>query len=140
MRRGTLTSSCRLHELRQRSRSAVVLLCAAAVDRMQTEVRTNYNRELFAQGLELGGDAAEVLLLGRRVQLPRLLGPVQALFDQAQPERGLCRVLVGADRGGGQIVFRKCELLVVGVEVPGGGAGQRGDADCHREIWVYRYL
>jgi MFS superfamily sulfate permease-like transporter len=31
--------------------SAESLLCAAAVDRMQHKVRTNYNRELFAQGL-----------------------------------------------------------------------------------------
>lgn len=31
--------------------SAETLLCAAAVDRMQTEVRTDYNRELFAQGV-----------------------------------------------------------------------------------------
>ena len=31
--------------------SAETLLCAAAVDRMQDKVRTNYNRELLAQGL-----------------------------------------------------------------------------------------
>ncbi|MET0384906.1 MAG: SulP family inorganic anion transporter [Polyangiales bacterium] len=31
--------------------SAETLLCAAAVDRMQSRVRTNYNRELLAQGL-----------------------------------------------------------------------------------------
>ena len=31
--------------------SAETLLCAAAVDRMQHKVRTNYNRELLAQGL-----------------------------------------------------------------------------------------
>jgi MFS superfamily sulfate permease-like transporter len=31
--------------------SAETLLCAAAVDRMQHEVRTDYNRELFAQGV-----------------------------------------------------------------------------------------
>jgi len=31
--------------------SAETLLCAAAVDRMQHEVRTDYNRELFAQGI-----------------------------------------------------------------------------------------
>jgi MFS superfamily sulfate permease-like transporter len=31
--------------------SAETLLCAAAVDRMQSEVRTDYNRELFAQGV-----------------------------------------------------------------------------------------
>ncbi len=31
--------------------SAETLLCAGAVDRMQDKVRTNYNRELFAQGI-----------------------------------------------------------------------------------------
>ena len=31
--------------------SAETLLCSAAVDRMQNRVRTNYNRELFAQGI-----------------------------------------------------------------------------------------